>query len=278
MQPVQKKHLFASLFLGTALCVFGTSAQAEQASVKAVFDVSMAGVSIGKGNLTANLNSQGYSIGVAAKVTGIARVISSGEGTATAQGRLTGHNLVPISYGINNTVDTLKNSVSLRMKNNLIVNESVIPPTPYNAARVPVTDAVKRGVIDPLSAFLVPSEGDTPLSAENCNRTLKIYDGRQRYDIAMAYGRTEQVQSVGDLGGSSLVCKAAWRPIAGHKAENAETSHMEENRDVEATLTPIAGTPYLMISRITVGTSFGKLIINAKRVSVMHGQQASLEE
>lgn len=273
----RQSHKALRLLTVAALAFFPMSVWADQANFKAVFDVSLAGVSIGKGNMSATLTPQGYSIGVAAKVTGVARMISGGEGVAQAQGHYSHSDLQPISYAINNTVDKLKNSISLKMRNNAVVDESVIPATPYSAARVPLTDATKRDVIDPLSAFLVPSESENALSEANCNRTLKIYDGRQRYNIAMAYARTEQMKSTGDLEGRSLVCKAAWRPIAGHKADNMATSHMEENRDVEATLTPIPGTRFLVISRIIIGTSFGKLVIQAKRVSVMPGQQVSLQ-
>jgi hypothetical protein len=254
-----------------------TAAQADQAGVKAVFNVSLSGVAIGKANLSATLTPSGYSIGVAAKVSGIARIVSSGEGSAQARGLYNSHGLEPATYTINNTVDALKNSVSLVMHNNSVTSESVMPATPVSPNRVPLTNAARRGVIDPLSAFLVPSEEKDSLSPSNCERTLKIYDGRQRYDIAMAYARTEQVKA-GDLEGSALVCKAAWRPIAGHRTNNLETAHMEENRDVEATLTPIPGTHFLLISRIAIGTSVGRLMIFAQRVSITPGsQQASLQ-
>jgi hypothetical protein len=262
-----------------ALCLLPASAaQAETAGVKAVFNVALSGVSIGKGSLSATLTPSGYSIGIAAKVSGIARLVSSGAGSATARGMYNSHGLEPATYTINNTVDALKNSVSLVMHNNTVTSESVLPATPKTQNRVPLTQASRRGVVDPLSAFLVLSEEKDVLSPANCDRTLKIYDGRQRYDIAMAYARTEQVRA-GDIEGSSLVCKAAWRPIAGHRTDHMATSHMEENRKVEATLTPIPGTRFLLISRINIGTSVGKLTIAATRVSITSGgQHASLEQ
>jgi hypothetical protein len=267
----------AGFLVTLGLLVASTNAQADQAGVKAVFNVSLSGVSIGRGNLSATLTPSGYSIGVSAKVSGIARLVSSGEGSAQARGLYNSRGLEPATYSINNTVDTLKNSVSLVMHNNSVTSESVMPATPPSPNRVPLTNSARRGVIDPLSAFLVLNEEKDAMNPSNCERTLKIYDGRQRYDIAMAYARTEAVK-VGDLEGSSLVCKAAWRPIAGHRTNNLETSHMEENRDVEATLTPIPGTHFLLISRIAVGTPAGRLMINASRVSITPGsQQASLQ-
>jgi hypothetical protein len=263
--------------LALSFLLSASAARAEPSSVRAVFNVTLSGVSIGKGNLSATLTPEGYSIGVAAKVTGIARLVSSGEGAAQARGRYGVRHIEPVSYSINNTVDTLRNSVSLEMHDNAVTSERVMPPTPTGPNRVPLTPASRRGVIDPLSAFLALSEGKDALSPSNCERTLKIYDGRQRYDIAMAYARTEVIRSGGDLAGPSLVCKAAWRPIAGQRTNNIETSHMEENRDVEATLTPIPGTRFLLITRIAIGTSVGKLMIHVQNVSITSGQQASLQ-
>lgn len=280
MDLLNRKHSrarLAGLIAAAALIVVSVPARADQAGIKAVFDVTMSGVSIGKGNLSANVNPSGYSIGVSAKVSGIARLVSGGQGSAQSQGYYNGGALFPINYSIKNTVDNLKNAVSLKMKDNRIVSESVIPPTPYSRERVPITAEARRGVIDPLSAFLVPSSSKDTLDPANCDRTLKIYDGRQRYNIAMAYARTEPSRAVGDLQGTSLVCKAVWRPIAGHKADNPETAQMEENRDVETALTPIPGTRFLIISRISIGTGVGNLVINASRVSLMPGQQASLQ-
>ncbi len=281
MNKAKQKRVFgaAALLLASAVCGISAPAHADDAGIKAVFDVTMSGVAIGRGSLSANINAAGYSIGVAAKVSGVARLVAGGEGSAQAQGYYSpGGGLKPVSYSIKNTVDDLKNAVSLKMKNNAVVSETVVPPTPFNAQRVPVTDANKKGVIDPLSAFLVPTDTKELLDPANCERTLKIYDGRQRYDIAMAYARVEQTHAVGDLQGGALVCKAAWRPIAGHRADNIETAHMEENRDVDVTLSPIRGTKFLIISRISIGTAVGKLVINAARVSVMPGQQAALAQ
>jgi hypothetical protein len=51
--------------------------------------------------------------------------------------------------------------------------------------RIKVTDAHKRGVIDPLTAVLLPAPKG--LHPDSCKRTIPIYDGRDRYDLVLDY-------------------------------------------------------------------------------------------
>jgi Protein of unknown function (DUF3108). len=72
--------------------------------------------------------------------------------------------------------------------------EQITPQPPVRADRVPVTDADRRGIADPLSAMLIPTKfGGGVLAASDCNRTLKIFDGRRRYNLALSYNRMDKV-------------------------------------------------------------------------------------
>src|SRR5256886_11679257 len=70
------------------------------------------------------------------------------------------------------------------------------PPTVASPDRVPVTEAHRRGVSDPMTASLirVPGNGDT-LAPQACQRTLSIFDGRMRYDLQLVFKRLDRVRS-----------------------------------------------------------------------------------
>ena len=54
--------------------------------------------------------------------------------------------------------------------------------------RVPVTAAHTRGIIDPVSALLMPTQGrGEPLDPDNCNRTLPVFDGATRFNVVLSY-------------------------------------------------------------------------------------------
>ena len=54
------------------------------------------------------------------------------------------------------------------------------------ADRVPVTEAHRQGIVDPMTALLMPMAAPaTALSKEDCQRTLPVFDGRRRYDLKL---------------------------------------------------------------------------------------------
>jgi hypothetical protein len=119
-------------------------------------------------------------------------------------------------------------------------------------------------VIDPVSAMLVPGRPDA-LTPAACQRTLPIFDGTRRYDIALAFKRMDKVKTATGYQGPVVVCAAALRPIAGHRADSALVKYLSGGRDLELWLAPIAGTRVLGPYRLSVANLIGDLVIEAVR-------------
>ena len=83
----------------------------------------------------------------------------------------------------------------------------------------PVAEVHKRGIIDPVSALVmpVPARGE-PTDPANCNRTLPIFDGAARFNMVLSYAATRIVEKPG-YKGPVLVCNVRYVPIdeARHK-------------------------------------------------------------
>ena len=94
------------------------------------------------------------------------------------------------------------------------VAEPKMPPMPN---RVPLTEAHRRGVTDPMTAslFRVPGNGSL-FTPEACPRKLAIFDGRMRYDLHLTFKRIEQVKAEKGYQGNAVVCSVIFSPIAGH--------------------------------------------------------------
>ena len=75
-----------------------------------------------------------------------------------------------------------------------------------------MTEAHRRGVIDPMTASLirVPGNGD-PFVPEACQRKLAIFDGRMRYDLQLAFKRMDQVKAEKGYQGPVVVCAVLFR-------------------------------------------------------------------
>ena len=54
-------------------------------------------------------------------------------------------------------------------------------------AFAPLSEAEQKGLLDPLSAMFLPVSGTNGLDRANCERKLRIYDGRRRFDLVMSY-------------------------------------------------------------------------------------------
>ena len=131
---------------------------------------------------------------------------------------------------------------------------------------MPLTDAHRRNIVDPLSAFLMPVSGKGGGEAA-CNRTLPIFDGAARYDIKLSYGGAKEIK-VDGYSGPVAICNARYVPIAGHRALRPSTKFMAENREISTWLAPIAGTSVMIPVRISVKTMIGTAVIEASSFKV----------
>src|SRR5258708_91143 len=157
---------------------------------------------------------------------------------------------------------------------------SAEPPNTPNATRVPVTEAHRRGVSDPMTASLVRLSGSgETVVPQACQRTLSIFDGRMRYDLQLAFKRIETVKSQAGYQGPVVVCAVYFSPIAGHVPDRYALRYIADLRDIEMWLAPIAGTRILAPYRISGPTPIGLGVLEATQfVSVPQPGKASAKK
>jgi hypothetical protein len=137
---------------------------------------------------------------------------------------------------------------------------------PSGLDRVPVTAANRRGIVDPLTAVLFSAGGTgETLSQDACRRTLPIFDGRQRYDLKLAFKRMDKVTAEKGYAGPVVVCSVHYEPIAGHRANIPLVKYLSEGREMEIALALIAGTRLLAPFRLSVVSTLADLMIEANR-------------
>ena len=123
-----------------------------------------------------------------------------------------------------------------------------------------------------------------PLTPASCDRKLPVFDGRQRYDVTLRYDRmetakpdrSENADPKAEAGyeGQLVVCKASYRAIAGHRPGRDSVTFMENNKDMEIWLAPVAGSRVLMPWKIAVRTEMGMAVITATSFVVNAGKRA----
>jgi len=137
---------------------------------------------------------------------------------------------------------------------------------PVDADRIPVTDAQRRGVFDPMTASLlrVPGTGD-PVSAEACHAGAPIFDGRMRYDLKLDFKRMEMVKADKGYHGPAVVCAVYFSPVAGYIPDRPVIKYLAAQRDIEITFAPVAGTRILVPFRLRVPTPLGMAMLEASQ-------------
>lgn len=247
----------AALALFAALVVWNGPA-AAQGKLDAHYDVTLAGIPVGTGTWAVEILDDQYTAAAAGGTTGLLKAFARGTGSGASQGRVVNGALVPATYTA--TIASSKKSETIRMSlagGN--VKDFVIEPTPpVDAKRIPVADAHKHGVFDPMTATLlrVPGTAD-PLGPEACHATTGIFDGRMRYDLRLAFKRMETVKSGKGYHGPAVVCGIYFTPISGYIPDRVAIKYLAAQHDMEVWLAPIAGTRVLAPYRLTIPTPLG---------------------
>ena len=248
--------------LAVTVCLLGGSANA-QGKLDALYVASLAGVPIGKGGWVIEVGDDQFSAAATGMTIGLLRVFATGDGKGASRGAIRGDNLMPTLFvsTINNDkrVEELKIVMSAGNVKDLVVE----PPTVPHPDRVPLTDAHRRGIVDPLSAAIirVPGNGD-PVAAEACRRTLPVFDGRMRFDLQLSFKRIEKVQVKG-YQGPVAVCGVQFVPVAGYVPDRPAIKYLAAQTDMEIWLAPIVGTRLVVPYKISLPTPLGRGVLEA---------------
>lgn len=250
-----------------ALAAASLTWPATAAGLGADYAISLAGLPLGSARLTASIDGDAYEVEVEARLTGLAGVLTSGKGGATASGALAGGRPVPAAFSILTRSSSAGVTIRLALARGNVTAIEIEPPPEPKPDRVPLTEAHKRAVVDPASALLMPvaTRGE-PLDRTGCERTIPVFDGWTRFNVVLTYAETRTIDQAG-YKGPVLVCNARYVPIAGHRAERPGVRFMAENRDMSIWLAPLAGARALAPFRISVKTTLGTNVIEATRWS-----------
>jgi len=235
-----------------------------QGKLDARYAASLAGLPIGNGAWVIDISQDQFTAAASGMTSGLLRLFSSGHGSAASRGSIRSGNLIPSSFG--SSLTTEKKTEELRLVLNAgNVKEYAIDPAPPPAPeRVPVTEAHRRGVVDPMSAALIRVAGNGDyLVPEACNRTLPIFDGRLRFDLKLEFKRMDQVKAEKGYQGPVVVCSVYFSPLAGHIPDRAVVKYLAAQRDMEVWLAPLSGTRVLVPFRISIPTPFGLGVLQA---------------
>lgn len=254
----------AALFASAAAAQTGVPAQAAaQPAVQRTFEADYAislGVmgTVGEAKLRINTNGPNYAARFTRQATGVARwaVGNSQDYTQTARGQFTTAGLRPSSYerkggrrGRVVTVTFTGSDVT-----------TVANPALGSMGNPPASRAQRLESIDDLSAF-VAMVFDPAIGPDPCARTIKIFDGRQRFDFAFRPNGEVRVNTSG-FRGQGKRCSVTYRPISGF------TEAVEVGGPMSFVFAPLGPGVWAPVRVESITDDGGVAVLEAKRVAL----------
>ncbi len=252
--------LVCLIFLGAAL---SDGAQA-QARLDAQYEATLAGIPIGRGSWTIDIGDDQYSASAFGGTAGLLKAIANGSGTGATQGRVVNGALVATNYTASTTTRKKTEAIHIALVNGNVKDYGIDPTPPVDPDRVPVTDAHRRGVFDPMTASLlrVPGNGD-PLTPDACRTGAAVFDGRMRYDLQLDFKRMDMVKAEKGYYGQVVVCAIYFHPVSGYIPDRPVIKYLSNARNIEIAFAPITGTRFLVPFRMVVPTPLGTAVLEA---------------
>jgi len=244
--------------------LFLPHAVSAQGRLEAQYEASLAGIPVGKGAWNIEISDDSYAAAAVGGTTGILKTIANGSGTGEAQGRIVNGALVPAAYKASTTTSKKSETIHITLANGNVKEFGIEPEPPVDADRIPVTEAHKKGVLDPMTSSLlrVPGAGDV-VSPEACRGSAAVFDGRLRYDLKLDFKRMETVKSDKGYRGPVVVCAVYFSPIAGYIPDRPVIKYLAGARNIEIAFAPLAGTRVLVPFRVVIPTPFGTAMLEA---------------
>jgi uncharacterized protein DUF3108 len=254
----------AAVFMAAALMAAGMPEAQAQGRVDARYSVTLGGVTIGKGAWVIDISDSQFTAAASGATTGLLRVLSTGRGSGASRGYIIGGNPVPASFAASITTDKKTEEIRMTLGSGDVKDFSIVPELPPDPDRVPLTEAHRRGVTDPMTGSIIRVAGNgNPLGPQACQRTHQVFDGRMRYDLKFGYKRIEQVKAEKGYEGPAVVCSVYFVPVAGFVPTRAAIKYLVSQREMEVWLAPVGGTRVLVPFRVSIPTPIGQGVMQA---------------
>ena len=250
--------------VAVALAPFAVSPAAAQGKLDARYEVTLAGIPVGRGTWTIEIAEDHYSASVSGATVGLLKAISGGHGNGTAQGRVVNGQFAPVNYTATSETSKKAETIRIALNGGNVTESSITPEPPADDARIPVTDAHRHGVLDPMTGSMirVPGTGNL-LGPEACKPAAAIFDGRMRYDLRLEYKRMDTVKAEKGYRGPAVVCGIYFTPVSGYVPDRAAIKYLAAQKAMEVWLVPIAGTRVLVPFKLSIPTPLGHGVLVA---------------
>ena len=180
MSALPRVPFAAPATFAAAVCVVAALAAdaghvaAAQVHLEAEYTATLAGLPIGHGAWTIEIAEDQYTAAASGATSGLLRIFTGARGTGASRGNFNGDQTMPTSYIATIDYEHGKiDDVRMALAGGTVKELFADPPLYPHPDRIPVSDADRRGVVDPMSSTInrVGGNGD-PVSPAACSRKV----------------------------------------------------------------------------------------------------------
>lgn len=280
------------LLLATSLALLPLAANAEEASkaanpqtaavttpaaaatsgptstVQLVWQVYLGGFNLGNIGIKSSFTGNSYSAVSRLKTAGVVNSFYEAVIDANSVGVVAGSALQPQKYDSNTVNEKQSQKVGLAYSTAGI---ELISDPPYNTSRFPVTEEQKRGTLDPLSGLVYALSGVSITSDKPCGETVRVFDGRRRYDVELKFAGKDKVSTDDGYSGPAVKCTVNYKQIAGFKPNINKGKPLPTIHAWFATMESSSGGPvkqFIIPVKIMTETPYGIALAHARKITI----------
>jgi hypothetical protein len=243
----------------------GVAKSHSEAKLDAGYAATLLGIPIGHIHWTIELQDNRFSAAATGETAGLLSIFARGHGAAEAHGSVAGKQPAPADFKVTYSHGGGSEEIKIAFNRGKAM-EHVTPPPRPNPSLVPLTDANRTGVVDPMTALMihVPGNGDVSGPAA-CEHKIAVFDGHMRYEMGLSFKRVEQVKADTGYQGPAVVCRISFTPLAGYDPNRYAIKYLQADTGMELWLAPLTGTRLMVPFRVSVPTPIGVGILQATR-------------
>lgn len=228
--PFMTTASFGTVCFLTFAGLTAVPAQANQTAVSAKLSLTFQGLPVGELKHTSTVSGSGYKITGVVNTNSLVSLIAGVKANFNASGQLNGNSVKPNTHTTSYKQKKKRGTTSIAFAGAQVTNVSATPAVTYKPTVIKVTAAHKKNVVDPVSALLFTTNGDHS-GAAVCNRSVAIFDGKERYDIKVSHVSTK-TRKVTGFRGPVHTCSVRYVPVAGHRPEKKSIQRLAKNRSI----------------------------------------------
>ena len=267
--------LLPTLAHGQAAPAMGEpQAQSPSSTIQLVWQVYLGGFNLGNIGLKTSFTGNSYSAVSKLKTAGVVNSFYEAVIDASSNGTVAGGGLQPVKYNSNTNNEKQNQKVDLSYTGSGI---DLFADPAYNTERFPVSADQKRGTLDPLSGIVFALSAVSQSSSKPCGDTVRVFDGRRRYDIELKYEGQDKLKSDGGYSGPAIKCTVTYKQLAGFKPNLNKGKTLPVITAWFASFDSTTGGPvkkFVVPVKIMTDTPYGVALGHARKITVDGNQKS----